>query len=99
MLLLCPRHERSDRAAFKNNIRIGKEQIIRGMRHAAGEFHPLLLRPQLAGPACRQRPPRNNGQALAGAQRRGGLARDAGGGVAALIVDQHDVERSRVVLA
>ncbi len=99
MLMPCPRHERSDRAGFKNNIRIGKEQIIRGMRHAAGEFHPLLLRPQLAGPACWQGPPRNNGQALAGPKRRRGLARDAGGGVAALIVDEDDVERSGGVLA
>ena len=54
--------------------------------------HSLPVQPAGSGA------PRNDGQALAGAQRRRGLARDVGGGVAALIVDQDDVERARIVL-
>jgi hypothetical protein len=81
-----------------DNVGIGEKQVVRRKRHGFGKRDALLLRPQLAGPARRQRASRHHGEAIGGAERGRGSAGDKGCAVAALVVDQDHMERARIVL-
>ena len=81
-----------------DDVGIGEQQVVRRQRRGLGKLDALLLRPQLAGPAGRQRAPRHDGQALGGAERGRGVARDKRRAVAALVVDQDHMERARIIL-
>jgi hypothetical protein len=97
--LFGARDQRRERTGRKRDISIGQEQINRSIWRATGDgmFDTLILRPQFAGPASRERPARNNIQAVGRTERR--LARDARGTVAALVVDQDHIEGAPVILA
>jgi len=80
------------------DVSVGEEQIVGLKRHGFGKLDALLLRPQLAGPSGRQRAPRHHGEAVGGAERGRGVARDKRRAVAALVVDQDDMQRAGVIL-
>jgi hypothetical protein len=80
------------------DIGVGQQEVIdrvaAGPGLALGMADALLQRPQLARPARRQLGPGENVEASRACNRLG----NGGRAIAAAVVDQHDAERTRIVL-
>ncbi len=94
---LRPRHEIGHCVLGTDDVGVGQQQVDR-RRAGHGEGHALLQRPELAGPAGRQRSAREHGQPLAGPDQGRRAARHVRGGVSALIVDHDHAEFARIIL-
>ena len=97
IMLFGVRDQPARRVRRMNNVGVGKHQIF-GREFFLRGRNPLLHRPELAGPARRQRTPAHNNEPVVFAERSSGSARDIRRAVAAVIIDQHDRER-RIILA
>src|SRR5690348_6866349 len=78
------------------NVGIGEPKILRGIPVGAGSTR--AERPELAGPAFRARGSALDAKPVFGAKVRGDLGGNRSGGVFALVVNDHDMEFSGVVL-
>ena len=91
-------NEPAQRIRRIGDVGVGEQQIARRAR--LGMLDALPDGPQLAGPSRRQWPAGQYGEPIRGARvRRRFALRDLAGAVAALVVDQDDVEGAGIVLA
>lgn len=80
------------------DVGVGEQQEFGGKTKRVDCIDALRLRPDLARPSRRQRLARQHGQAVFEAEIAGRSERDGGRAIGAVIVDDHDVERARIVL-
>src|SRR5712691_11565996 len=78
-----------------HDVGIGEQEIIRRLRERHRGIDALLDGPELAGPSRWQAASRHHPQTLA---RPGSAQGDRGGAIAAIVVDQDDRPRARIVL-
>ena len=70
------RDQPAQRVRRIDDVGVGEQEVIRRLRRRLDRLDALLLRPELAGPAGRQRAARNDGEAVRRAERgRGARAR------------------------
>ena len=78
------------------DVGVGQQQVIGLQRSRRLDAAPHG--PQLAGPAGRHRACRNDGQPVAGTAGGRSRARRLGGAVGAVVVDEHDIEATTMIL-
>jgi hypothetical protein len=78
-----------------HDIGVCEQQIIRRLRQRRGGIDPLLCRPELARPSCRQAAAPHHPQSRVAVRNP---ARNFGGAIAAIVVDQDDRPLTAIVL-